>query len=459
MVQVLNKGDSVLLRTEKISSDGSGIARLPDGLVVFVPGALPGESLRARVTTRKKEYAIAFPEELVEPHQFRRRPPCLVYDRCGGCQLLHAEYPLQLELKQSIVQDAFSRIFKRPFPPVSPCVPSPDQMAYRNKTSLPVRSADGNPSMGYFARRSHEIVSMKTCPVAACRIDEAFSIVMKALPSLSIPPYDERGGKGLLRHAIFRQSIEKADTLVSLVVAGHLSSRQRAALQERLLPSLQNAFPGLRGLTLNTNVTSGNVIVGPNTEILWGDGLLEEALPPFVFEYDTTAFFQINSKQAHALYQYTASAARLSGDESVLELFSGIGSLSAFLTQSSRHVTAVEEWEPAVRMMRNNMARNGIEDKTTVISGAVESIVPALEERFDVVVLDPPRTGCNPSVLHKVLSLRPQRIVYVSCNPATLARDATILFDGGFTIENIACFDMFPQTVHVETVALLHRRG
>ncbi len=459
MVDVLKKGDSLLLRTEKISSDGSGIARLPDGLVVFVPGALPGESLRTRITTLKKEYAIAAPEEIVESHPKRTRPACPVYDFCGGCQLQHAEYALQLELKQSIVHDAFTRILKRPFPSVPPCIPSPDQMAYRNKTSLPVRSSDGKPGMGYFARRSHAIVPMKSCPVAAGRIDEAFSIVMDALPSLALPPYDERGGKGLLRHAIFRQSIEKADTLVSLVVAGPLSARQRNLLKTRLLPSLQTAFPGLRGLTLNLNATAGNVIVGPNTELLWGDGLLEEELSPFAFEYDSTAFFQINSRQAHALYQYTENIARFSGDESVLELFSGIGSLTAFLTQSSRRVTAVEEWESAVRLMKSNMARNGIENKATVIAGAVENIVPALEERFDVVVLDPPRTGCHPSVLHKVLSLNPQKIVYVSCNPATLARDAAILFDGGFDIEGITCFDMFPQTVHVETVVRLSRRG
>ena len=161
------KGASVLLRTEKISSDGSGIARTPEGFVIFIPGALPGETLKATVMLRKKEYAIAFPDELLEPHPLRRQPFCPVFNSCGGCQLQHASYALQLELKRAIVQDAFERIYKRPFPPVTSCNPSPEQIRYRNKTSLPVRNREGKTVMGYFARRSHDVVPIKSCPVAA----------------------------------------------------------------------------------------------------------------------------------------------------------------------------------------------------------------------------------------------------------------------------------------------------
>ncbi|HPE64921.1 MAG TPA: 23S rRNA (uracil(1939)-C(5))-methyltransferase RlmD [Synergistales bacterium] len=457
MIRVYEKGASVLLRTEKISSDGSGIARTPEGFVIFIPGALPGETLKATVMLRKKEYAIAFPDELLEPHPLRRQPFCPVFNSCGGCQLQHASYALQLELKRAIVQDAFERIYKRPFPPVTSCNPSPEQIRYRNKTSLPVRNREGKTVMGYFARRSHDVVPIKSCPVAAHSIDRAFSAVAESLPVLGLVPYNEKNGKGMLRHAIFRQSIENNDTLVSFVLADTLSSRKKAIFEERLLPALQEALPNLRSLTLNINSARNNVIVGPKTEVLFGDGLIEETLASFRFEYDTTAFFQVNSRQACILYEFVVDLAGLTGTERVLELFSGIGTLTSFLAARSLHVTAVEEWDSSVRMMRSNLSRNGVGEKTAIIAGAVEKVAPSLEGTFDVIVLDPPRTGCDASVLHKVLSLNPRRIIYVSCNPATLARDAGILTDQGFVLDTLTCFDLFPQTVHVETVARFFR--
>lgn len=307
--------------------------------------------------------------------------------------------------------------------------------------------------MGYFARRSHDVVPIKNCPVAAEHIDRAFSVVAENMSLLGLAPYDEKKGKGTLRHVIFRQSIETNDTLISFVVADALSSSKKTILEKRMLPALQESLPCLRSVTLNLNQTRSNVIVGPKTEILFGDGLIEEILPPFRFEYDTTAFFQVNSRQARFLYEYVSDAANLTGDERVLELFSGIGSLTSFLAARSHHVTAIEEWDSAVQMMRSNLSRNGVGNKVTVIAGAVEKVVPSFDGVFDVLVLDPPRTGCDAIALRKALSLNPHRIIYVSCNPATLARDACILNDGGFSLDNLACYDMFPQTVHVETVA------
>lgn len=453
MIGVYEKGASVFLRTEKISSDGSGIARTPEGLVVFVPGALPGEAMRATVSLRKKEYAIAVPDELLESHPLRQQPFCPVFQSCGGCQLQHAAYALQLELKRLIVQDCFARIYKKPFPPVPSCIPSPEQTEYRNKASLPVRNRAGKIVMGYFARRSHDLVPIDACPVAARHINNAFSVISDTLSTLGLAPYDEKNGKGLLRHVLFRQSIENNELLISFVLAETLSSSKKAALERDVLPALHKALPSLRSLTLNINTARSNVIVGPNTEVLFGDGLIDERLVPFRFEYDTTAFFQVNSRQARFLYEYVVDAACLTGNERVLELFSGIGSLTSFLASKSRHVTAVEEWDSAIRMMRSNLSRNRVGEKTAVIAGAVEDVAPSLEGTFDTVVLNPPRTGCDASVLQKLLSLNPHRIIYVSCNPATLARDAGILADGGFVLDNLACFDMLPQTVHVESVA------
>ena len=309
--------------------------------------------------------------------------------------------------------------------------------------------------MGYYARGSHDIVPMKSCLVAAKLIDRAFATVSAALPALGIPAYDERSGKGVLRHAIFRHGIKTGELLVSLVIASPLKARQRNRLEEQLVARLKSEFPGLRSFTLNLNRSPGNVITGLETEAILGDGLVEEELSPFRFECDTTSFFQVNTCQARAMYEYAARAGGVAQAANVLELYAGSGGLTAFLAGAAGRITAVEEWPPAVSLMESNMERNGMKERVTIAPGAVEKVIPDLKESFDLVVLDPPRTGCTPDVLRGVLSLKPSTIVYVSCNPATLARDAATLVDGGYSIESLTCFDMFPQTVHVETVAVL----
>ena len=456
-VGLVDKGKIVEIRTDKISSDGSSLARLPDGRVLFVRGALPQETIRARVTNIKKSYATAVCTEVLEAHESRRGAFCPVFDRCGACQLQHASYSFQLELKRSILEDAFRRIYKRPFPQIPPCVPSPNQTWYRNKVSLPVRDRRGRVTMGYYARGSHEVVPMESCPVAADRIDDLFSATAEVLPALGFSVYDERDGKGLLRHAIFRQGINSEDALASLVISAPLTQKQKSTLERVLIPALKQSVPTLRSFTLNLNPNPGNVILGAETEAILGDGLLLEELHPFVLEYDTTSFFQVNTTQARALFEHTTNCCGVKGNELVLELFGGVGSLTSFLADRCGHVTVVEEWPSAVRLMKANMERNGLLGKTTILDGAVEKVVPSLNEGFETVVLDPPRTGCSPEVIEKVACLGADRIVYVSCNPATLARDAALLANGGYEIESLTCFDMFPQTVHVETVACFTR--
>ncbi|NLM70652.1 MAG: 23S rRNA (uracil(1939)-C(5))-methyltransferase RlmD [Synergistaceae bacterium] len=451
------RGDVVVIRTDRISSDGSSIGRLPDGGVVFVRKALPRETVKAKIIATKKSYSTATCVDVLEPHEERTTPFCPVYDRCGACQLQHASYPLQLKLKRSILEDAFRRICKRPFPPISPCVPSPDRTGYRNKTAQPIRMYRGRATMGYYARGSHDVVPMDSCPVSGPLIDNLFARASKILPTLGLEPYDERVERGLLRHAIFRQGINSPDSLVSLVLSRHPTQEERDVLRRVLLPSLMEAVPTLRSFTLNINTAPGNVILGPETYVLHGDGLLREVLPPFAFDYDSTSFFQVNTNQARALFEHAAYTCSTGGGEEVLELFSGVGALTAFIAERCARVTSVEEWPSAVEMMRKNMERNGLSDRVEVIEGEVGCVIPSLDGGFDSVVLDPPRTGCDADVLGAIIERRPDRVVYVSCNPATLARDAALLCDGGFLIEDLTCFDMFPQTVHVETVACFKR--
>ena len=450
-------GEQIVFRVDKISSDGSGIARGEDGMVVFIPGALPGETVLGRITVKKREYAIAEPEEILSPSPGRIAPLCPWYGKCGGCQLQHASYGLQLKLKELMVHDAFQRIYKGQYPSGFSCAPSPEEWRYRNKASFPVRTISGKPRPGFFARRSHELVPVDRCPLISSDLEAAFRSISSFLPSLGIQAYDERTGKGAIRHLILRHGLATGDVLASLVLKGSLRASSRQGIGEVLLPALKKAVPGLRTLTLNRNDAESNVIVGETSEALWGDGLVEEAMGRLRFRYDTTSFFQVNALQAFRMYEYAAGKAVCSPEDTVLELYSGIGTLTAFLAGAGSHVTAVEEWPRAVERMEENLRLNGLDDRVTILPGAAETYAPSLRGKFRSVLLDPPRTGCNEQVLRWICGLGPERIVYVSCNPATLARDGALLGKQGYFPEDMACFDMFPQTVHVETVVLFER--
>jgi 23S rRNA (uracil1939-C5)-methyltransferase len=454
----VNQGDRVVLRTEKISSDGSCIARTSEGLVVFVPGALPGEEIRVRIVRKKREYAIAEPEEILLAHSGRSLPFCPLYERCGGCQLQHAEYTLQCRLKRDIVRDAFERIYRAPFPDIVSCGPSPRDRNYRNKGSLPIGNAGGRTQAGYYARRSHDIVPVVSCPVLAKEICDVPGTVSDILSSLGFPSYDEKTGKGLFRHLILRCGSSTGNVLLSLVAARRLSKAEKERAEHRLVPLLRSHCPNLRTVTLNYNFSGNNVIVGEKTEPLFGDGLIEEELPPFRFRFDSTAFFQVNSEQAVRLYEAASRMAWAGGTEKVLELYSGIGTLTCFLAEGASSVTAVEEWMPSVERMKSNVEANGLSGKIKIIAGPVEENIRSLKGDFDTVVVDPPRTGCSREAIRSILTIAPRNIVYISCNPATLARDGALLLEGGYFPREIKCFDMFPHTVHVESVVKLERR-
>ena len=451
-------GERVVLRTEKISSDGSCIAHTSEGLVVFVPGALPGEEIKGKIVRIKREYAIAEPEEILSPHPGRSTPFCPLYERCGGCQLQHAEYSLQCRLKTDIVRDAFERIYRGPFPEIPTCEPSPIERYYRNKGSLPIGSAEGGTAAGYYARRSHDIIPVASCPILAKEIGNLPGTVSGILTGLGFPPYNEKTGKGLFRHLILRSGTGTGNVLLSLVAARRLSKSEKERAEHRLIPLLRSQCQDLRTVTLNYNFSRSNVIVGKTTETLFGDGLIEERLSPYRFRFDSTAFFQVNTEQAARLYKTAAQMAGQEGTENVLELYSGIGTLTCFLAEGASSVTAVEEWMPSVERMKDNVEANGLSGKIRILPGPVEDNISSLSENFDTVVVDPPRTGCSREAIRFITTIAPRNIVYISCNPATLARDGALLREGGYFPLEIKCFDMFPHTVHVETAVRFARR-
>ena len=428
------------------SSDGSGIARTDRG-VVFVAGALPGELVEAEVTKRRKDFALARTVAVERPSPGRIAPHCPVFGECGGCQLQHADYPLQLSLKAGLVRDAMTRLggFAPELLDDLECVPSPRPWGYRNKASFPVQSLRGRIVTGFYRGGTHRLAPVKNCPVNAAPLNALYGAVLKKLPSLPFGGYDETTHEGKLRHLVMRAGLNTGQTLLSFVLNGRLAARGIKAL----------VAAGAAGrpstLTLNHNSKPGNTILGTHTEPLIGTGRIAERLDDWTLEFDTTSFFQVNTGQAERLFRHAAEQAR---GTDILELYSGVGSLTCYLARGAR-VTAVEEWRSAVRMAERNLAANGLEVRT--LCARAEEAVADLHGSYGTVVVDPPRDGCDRAVLEAIQSFRTPRVVYVSCNPATLARDARILAGYGYRLASIRSFDMFPQTVHVETVALMSR--
>lgn len=442
-------GERLRLEVGGLSSDGSGIARTDRG-VVFVAGALPGELVDAEVIKRRKDFSLARTVAVVRPSPGRVAPRCPVFGQCGGCQIQHADYPLQLSLKAGLVRDAMTRLggFPHELFEALECVPSPQPWGYRNKASFPVQSLRGRIVTGFYRAGTHRLVQLKSCPVNASPLNALYGAVLKGLPSLPFGGYDETAHEGKLRHLVMRAGLNTGQTLLSFVVNGRLAAKGIKAL----------VAAGAAGrpstLTLNHNSKPGNVILGTHTEPLIGSGRIAERLDGWTLEFDTTSFFQVNTGQAEQLFRHAAEQVR---GADVLELYSGVGSLTCYLAEPARgaRVTAVEEWRSAVRMAERNREANGLAVRT--LCARAEDAVGDLSGSYDTVVVDPPRDGCDRAVLEAIHAFRTPRVVYVSCNPATLARDARILAGYGYRLTSIRSFDMFPQTVHVETVAVMTR--
>ena len=441
--------EQVTLKISALSSDGAGIARTDRG-IVFVQGALPGEIVRAAVVMRKRDFAVAETVHVESPSAGRTAPKCKYYGKCGGCQLQHADYSTQLKLKAEIVIDAMRRLGGFSVGAIE-CEPSPEAWNYRNKAAFPVQGIRGKICTGFYRAGTHRLEFIRQCPVNAKRLNEIYGKVLDGLDAGRFPfdGYDERNGTGKLRHIIARTGIHTGESLLSFVVNGKLSAKSVKALV-----SLGNsARPDT--LTLNHNSKPGNVILGMYTENLTGSGLISETLGKYRLMFDTASFFQVNTGQAEKLFAYASSQVRTAG--SILELYSGTGSLTCYLAGSAKRVTSIEEWRGAVKMAVRNLEANGF-DNVETLCGRSEDVIADMESRkYDAVVLDPPRDGCARGVVDAVNRFGVRRVVYVSCNPATLARDCKILAGYGYELESLRAFDMFPQTAHVESVAVLRK--
>lgn len=431
-----------------LGTSGEGIGSV-DGFKIFVEGALPLEKVRVEITALKSNYGIAKLLEILKASPYRIKPPCPLFDRCGGCQIMHLEYDKQLEYKRKRVMDAFERIGKSPIldkPSIEPSIPS---FGYRNKIQLPVTEDKGFLQVGLYERGSHNVVPVEHCLIHSSFGDEVYQEVIKIIKASSIKAYSEKTEEGELRHILMRTSIFLKQVLVVLITTSSASELIKKIGKELF------KIEGVKGVVHHKNARNDNVILDRNFTTLAGQSFIEETLCGLTFKISAASFFQVNPYQAEKLYKEALKLAEITSDSTVLDAYCGIGTLSLLMAKQAKKVIGIECVPQAIKDAEENAKRNKI-DRVEFICGQSEKVIPSLSS-IDVVFLNPPRKGCDPKVLLELKRLKPKTIIYISCDPATLARDALLLTSYGFEREVVKAFDLFPQTTHVETLVKFTR--
>lgn len=441
------QGTVVELTIDTLNHTGYGVGRW-QGRVVFVPDTVPGDHLRVRLQHVKSQYAYGSLLEILQPSPQRVRPSCIVADKCGGCQWQCVDYRAQLVAKEQLVQAAIARIGHLEPHVFLPILAAPAPFGYRNKVTYPLGRRHGRVVAGYYQKGSHRIVNLNQCPVQDPRLNPLLATIKADLQRWSI--YDELKGSPGFRHLGLRIGQRTGEQLITLVLAGELPRDFDAQAQH-----WYKQFADVVGICINFNSQRGNRIFGSQTQVLAGRPYLRESLAGIEFHIGATTFFQVNTAQAEQLVRTLENWLALSGTEHLLDLYCGIGTLSLPLARSAGWVTGVECHPDSVAQAIANARHNGLTN-TEFICAAVEAWLPHWHKAVDVVLLDPPRKGCDRAVLDALLKQHPPRIVYVSCHPATLARDLGYLCQtGAYQLTKVQPLDMFPQTTHVETIALL----
>lgn len=451
----LTKDKIYTIDITSIGSNGEGVGKY-EGFTVFIPGALAGEIIRAKIETLKKNYAIGKIVEFIKTSEKRKEPPCKIYELCGGCQLQHAEYDEQLKIKRQIVIDAIERIAKFKNITVYPVIPSPDSLYYRNKMQFPLGIDNNNTLvLGCYMMGTHKVVNATHCHIQHELNNVIANSVRKAAQELEIPVYNEKTRQGILRHVIGRVGTHSGEVMIVIVTA-----TEKLPKKDEFVKMLRDSIPQVVSIMQNINSKPTNVILGHHTIKLWGKDTINERLGKLTFKVSANSFFQVNTKQAEQLYRQALKYCQLTGKETVIDAYCGTGTITLFLAQQAKKVCGIEVVEAAIKDARENSRINRI-DNVEFYVGDVTKVMPQLYKQGikpDVVLVDPPRAGCSKEVLETFVKMMPKRIVYVSCNPASLARDIAILAELGYIAREIQPFDMFPQTAHVECVALIERK-
>lgn len=453
----LQKNQILTLRIERLSSDGSGVAHSADGEAVFVPGTAPGDEARVRIVKDCGRYAFGILDELLTPSPDRIPVDCPVAGPCGGCSLRHLDYAAELRAKQESVLDAFRRIGGLEVP-VLDILPSPDVDRYRNKVQFPVGiDKNGVPCIGFYAGRTHRIVPCPDCKLQPSVLNEIGNALCAFFAQQGIRPYDEQSGKGLVRHIFLRRGAHSGQIMVCLVC-----TRAKLPHAEQLCTALRGQFPAISTILLNVNAKNTNVILGSENHILYGPGYIEDTLCGVPVRLGPLSFYQVNTLAAERLYGVAAQYAQLTPDDTLLDLYCGMGTIGLSMAGQCRELIGVEIVPEAIESAKANAARMGeaVAAKSRFFcadAGQAATQLAAEGLHPDIVMLDPPRKGCDEATLSAVVRMAPRRVVYVSCNPATAARDAAWLEQNGYHAEKVQPVDLFPRTKHCETVVLLSK--
>lgn len=444
-----HSGQPITLSVTALSEKGDGIADW-HGRKVFIPDTLPGEEVSVALHGIKPKYAQGELLQVLQPHP-QRVPPHCQYAECGGCQLSHLAYAGQLQLKQQQVTAALQR--KGIFVPVEPCLGMSEPLAFRNKAVYAVRSENGEPQIGFYRKNSHQVIDIAACPVQHPQTTDIIMAIRQWMKDLNIAGYDEANHAGCLRYVMIRHGFKTGACMVVLVTL-----TEELPGEAELLHYLK-ACGKIDSVIHNVNPERVNRILGTQQRVCDGTDAIEDELHGLTFSISAHSFYQVNPQQTDQLYATALRFAELTGDETVFDIYCGIGTISLYLAQEAKKVIGIEVVAQAIEDARNNARWNHL-DNTEFYTGKAEEVVPALYTqgaRADVVVVDPPRKGCELAVLNTMAAMKPERIVYVSCDPDSLARDLVVLQQAGYSIKKVQPVDMFPHSMHVETVVQLTR--
>ena len=446
----LHRGDPLQVSIETATIDGSGVARV-DGQVVFVPGALPGEGCSVRIAHVGRSAVFAQLLSVLTPSARRVEPDCPYFPRCGGCALRHMDYEQELALKQAHVQSCLTRIGGQTISAL-PITGAAQTDGYRNKVQFPVQEQDGRPVAGFFSGKTHRVIPVRHCRIQPDCADAIRGAVLAWMEQYHIRAYDEQTHTGYIRHIYIRFGAESGQILVCIV-----ANCAQLPKKKQLVAALLAAEPGITTIVFSPNTKKGNTVLGTEFHPLYGDGTITDTLCGLQFRLSAPAFYQVNHAQAERLYEKAVQLAGLTGNETVLDLYCGTGTITLCLARHAKKAIGVEIVPQAIEDAKFNAAQNGMENAEffCMDAGQAAKMLADRRTRPDVIVVDPPRKGVSADVIEAISAMAPQRVVYVSCDPATLARDLKLLTAAGYTLQTAEAFDLFPRCAHVETVCQL----
>lgn len=454
---MIKKDDILELKIEDMGVDGEGIGKA-DGVTLFVKDALIGDVVQVKVMKMKKSYGYARLLDIITPSSYRVKPPCPVNRQCGGCQIQALSYEKQLEFKENKVRNNLKRIGGFAELPMEPILGMENPFHYRNKAQFPVgRDKNGKLTAGFYAARTHSLIPIEKCYLGVEINEPILERILSIMEQEQIEPYEEKTHTGLVRHILIRYGFTTKEIMVCFVLNG-----KKLPQQEKFVKSLTE-IEGMTSISININEKDTNVILGEKTKTIWGSDYITDYIGDIKYQISPQSFYQVNPVQTKVLYEKALEFAGLTGKETVWDLYCGIGTISLFLAQRAKKVFGVEIVPQAIMDAKKNAKINGITN-VEFFTGKAEEVFPAYVKehndaaRAEVIVVDPPRKGCEESLLETIVQMQPERIVYVSCDSATLARDLKYLCGQGYELKKVQAVDQFCHTGHVETVVLLSQR-